>query len=103
MTREHDVPPVDGRAAGVDPSKVRLRRDPRSGQHVVACVIADGLNAFEMAVACEVFGLERPELGLPWYRFAVCAPDPEPVRTNHGFAIVCAGTLADVVRADTVI
>jgi AraC family transcriptional activator FtrA len=103
MTREHDVAPVDGRTGGADPRRVRLRRDPRSGSHVVACVIADGLNAFEMAVACEVFGLERPELGVPWYRFVVCAADPEPVRTNHGFSITAAGTLADVVRADTVI
>ena len=26
------------------------------------------------AVACEVFGLDRSELGVEWYRFAVCAP-----------------------------
>ncbi len=103
MTREHGAPAVDGRPSTSDPREVRLRRDPRSGQHVVACVIAEGLNAFEMAVACEIFGLERPELGVPWYRFVVCAADPEPVRTNHGFAIVATGTLADVVRADTVV
>jgi AraC family transcriptional activator FtrA len=103
MTREHDAARVDGPPARVDPLRVRLRHDPRSGSHVVACVIADGFNAFEMAVACEVFGLERRELGVPWYRFVVCAADPEPVRSSHGFAAVSTGTLADVVRADTVI
>jgi AraC family transcriptional activator FtrA len=82
---------------------VRRFRDPRSGNHVVACLVANDFNAFEMGVACEVFGLDRPELGVPWYRFVVCTADPQPVRSNHGFALVGGATLADLVRADTVI
>jgi len=31
---------------------------------------------FELAVACEVFGLDRSELADPWYRHRVVAATP---------------------------
>ena len=31
--------------------------------HTVATVVVDGANPFEFAVACEVFGIDRSELG----------------------------------------
>ncbi|WP_105974796.1 helix-turn-helix domain-containing protein [Streptomyces geranii] len=54
--------------------------------HRVAVIVDEGTNPFEVGVATELFGLPRPELGLPGplYEVTVCAPTPE-VRLNHGF------------------
>jgi len=70
--------------------------------HSVAVVVFDGINPFEFAVACEVFGLDRPEIGVPWYDFRVCAPTPR-VMTNGGFAMEVPHGLDVVETADTVI
>ena len=64
--------------------------------HTVAAVVLDGVHPFELGVACEVFGLERPELGVPWYRFRVCAAEPPPLRTGAGFFLDTPHTLADL-------
>ena len=40
----------------------------------VALAVADGTPLFELAAACEVFGVDRG-LAQPWYDFAVCGPD----------------------------
>lgn len=69
----------------------------------VAMVMADGLSPFEFAVACEVFGYDRSDLGVPWYRLAICAARRGPVKTQLGFSIHAQGTLADVASAHTVI
>src|SRR5689334_11112556 len=71
--------------------------------HTVAVVATDGLSPFEFAVACEVFGLDRPELGVEWYRFKVCAGTPSPVRTRTGFSIETRYGLRPVATADTVV
>lgn len=74
-----------------------------SPRHTVATVICDGVAPFEMAVPCEVFGIDRSELGVPWYRHLVCAAGPPPVRSSMGFTIDTPYGLDDVVRADTVV
>ena len=56
----------------------RVRKAP--WPRTVAAVVLNGVHPFELGVACEVFGLERPELGVPWYRFKVCAAEPSPLR-----------------------
>lgn len=69
--------------------------------HRVAAVVQEGANPFEFSVACEVFGLERPELGVDWYDFALCAPggavtvrDGWRLRTDHGLeALEAADTV----------
>ncbi|MGC4053039.1 MAG: DJ-1/PfpI family protein [Paludibaculum sp.] len=35
----------------------------------------------------EVFGLDRPEMGPGWYRFASCAIEKGPLRAHGGFAL----------------
>ncbi|HET6918754.1 MAG TPA: hypothetical protein VFI46_04725 [Jiangellaceae bacterium] len=35
--------------------------------HRVVTVLSPGVNPFDLAVSCEVFGLRRPELGVEWY------------------------------------
>ncbi|QBJ91476.1 AraC family transcriptional regulator [Streptomyces seoulensis] len=66
--------------------------------HRVAVLVDAGTNPFEVGVATELFGLPRPELGLPvpLYEVTVCAPTHE-VRMNHGFL-----TLTDLAGLDAV-
>ncbi|WP_369213642.1 GlxA family transcriptional regulator [Streptomyces flavofungini] len=54
--------------------------------HRVVVVVDEGTNPFEVGAATEVFGLPRPELGLPGalYEIVLCTPKPG-VRMNHGF------------------
>lgn len=72
-------------------------------RHTVAVVVADGVSAFELGAACEVFGIDRSELGVPWYRFVVCTPEPGPVRTASGFTINAPHGLGALARADTIV
>ncbi|KUN81538.1 GlxA family transcriptional regulator [Streptomyces griseoruber] len=54
--------------------------------HRVVVIVDEGTNPFEVGVATELFGLPRPELGLPGplYEVTLCTPARE-VRMNHGF------------------
>ena len=72
-------------------------------RHRVAALVFDGMAAFELGVVVEVFGLERPEVPVPWYSLSVCSPDPGPLRVVGGFALVPEHGLEAVARADTVI
>ncbi len=51
--------------------------------NLVAALLYDGFYAFEFQLAAEVFGLDRPELGDDWYRFATCATKTT-VKSNVG-------------------
>ncbi|MFF7979739.1 GlxA family transcriptional regulator [Streptomyces sp. NPDC007901] len=82
--------------------------------HRVAVIVDAGTNPFEVGVATELFGLPRPELGLPVppYEVTLCAPTRE-VRMNHGFftlsgvagleAVDAADTLVVPGRPDNVV
>jgi transcriptional regulator GlxA family with amidase domain len=72
-------------------------------RHVVAAVVRDGLHPFELAVACEVFGIDRSELGVPWYEFFVAAADPPPLRSSGGFTLDTPYGIEDLDRADTIV
>ncbi|HTX01267.1 MAG TPA: helix-turn-helix domain-containing protein [Acidimicrobiales bacterium] len=69
----------------------------------MAVAVGDGLTPFEFGVACEVFGYDRSDLVVPWYRFAVCSPGGRPVRTETGFSIGGLCPLEELSRADTII
>ena len=71
--------------------------------HTVATVVAPKVAMFELAVACEVFGLDRPELVDPWYRHLVCAGGPPPLRSPEGVEVHAPHGLDDVATADTVV
>jgi AraC family transcriptional activator FtrA len=71
--------------------------------HTVATIVYDAVNPFELAVATEVFGFERPEIGVPWYRFLICAEEPRPIRTSIGIFLTTPYSLEHVASADTVI
>src|SRR5579884_2697247 len=76
---------------------------PVSPVRTVAIIIYDAVNPFELGVATEVFGFERPELGVPWYRFLVCAAEPRPIRTSVGVYLSTPYSLPDLAQADTVV
>ncbi|MGW4563339.1 GlxA family transcriptional regulator [Streptomyces sp. NPDC004561] len=73
--------------------------------HRVVVIVDAGTNPFEVGVATELFGLPRPELGLPGplYEVTLCTPTGE-VRMNHGFFTMSGlPGLEAVDRADTLI
>jgi transcriptional regulator GlxA family with amidase domain len=72
-------------------------------RHLVAAVIFTDIAPFELSVACEVFGVDRSDLGVPWYRFMVCSVDDGPVQSDAGFEIRTPYRLGDLRRADTII
>lgn len=71
-------------------------------RHLVAAAVVDGANPFELSVACEVFGLVRPEFGVEWYDFALCVPDGK-VRLSGGLALDTGHGLDTLAAADTII
>ena len=70
---------------------------------LVVAVAYDGLCTFEFGCAVEVFGLDRPELGPDWYRFAVAAAEPGPLRAMGGITVVADGGLDLLAGAGTII
>jgi AraC family transcriptional activator FtrA len=74
----------------------------RDRRRVVALAY-DGLCTFEFGIVVEVFGLPRPELGVPWYRFQVCSLDRGPLRATGGVAVLAKPGLHALRRAGTIV
>ena len=75
----------------------------KTAMRTIAVIVYDAVNPFELGVATEVFGFERPELGVPWYRFLICANEPRPIRTSAGIFLTTPYSLEHVDEADTII
>ena len=71
--------------------------------HLVVAVAYDRLCTFEFGCVVELFALPRPELGVDWYRFAVCAAEGGPIRAAGGVTMTAPYTLKLLDRADTII
>lgn len=71
--------------------------------HHVAILAYDGLCTFEFGCAIELFALERPELGVDWYRYTVCAATPGPLRAMGGLTVHVAHGLDVLAQADTIV
>jgi transcriptional regulator GlxA family with amidase domain len=69
----------------------------------VAVAVLDGFSPFELGVACEVFGTDRADEGLPGYDFAVVAGEPGPLRSDVGFVLHTDAGLDRLKKADLVI
>jgi transcriptional regulator GlxA family with amidase domain len=69
----------------------------------VAVVILDGFTPFELGVACEVFGVDRRDDGLPAYDFAVVAGESGPLRSAGGFTVQTPFGLERLEEADLVV
>lgn len=70
---------------------------------LVVVLAYEGLATFEFGIAVEVFGLPRPEMGAGWYRFAVAAIHPGPLRARGGFTVQVDGGLELLAQASTII
>ena len=75
----------------------------RASKRSVAVLAYDGLCTFEFALAVEIFGLRRPELGVPWYDFKVCAVEPGPLRAEGGITMLARHGLRAIESASTVV
>jgi transcriptional regulator GlxA family with amidase domain len=69
----------------------------------VVALIYPGVHPFEFGVACEAFGVDRSDDGLPVYDFFVASPDDKPVRTYNGFCITTEHRFDEALDADLVI
>jgi len=69
----------------------------------VAVLAYDGLCMFEFAIAVEVFGLPRPEMGRNWYHFDVCSLESGPLRSTGGVHLKVGSGLSKLSQAGTII
>jgi AraC family transcriptional activator FtrA len=72
-------------------------------KHLVVVLAYDRLCTFEFGCAVELFALERPELGVDWYDFAVCAIEPGPIRAAGGVTLSAPCDPGLIARADTIV
>ena len=69
----------------------------------VVALAYDGLCTFEFGIVVEVFGLRRPELDVPWYRFSVCGLKKGPMRATGGVTLRATAGLEALSRAGTIV
>lgn len=81
--------------------KTRASRQPH--RHRVVALAYDGLCTFEFGCVVELFALERPELGVEWYDFAVCSAERGPLRAAGGIEIKVPNSLSLLDEADTIV
>jgi AraC family transcriptional regulator, transcriptional activator FtrA len=71
--------------------------------HTVVTLLTPGANPFEFAVACEVFGLRRPELDVvDWYAHHL-ATVTRPLVVNGGWTVDTCHGIEAVDLADTLV
>ncbi len=72
-------------------------------KHRVVALVPSRVAAFELGIVAEVFGLERPELDVPWwYSLTVCTERPGLVRAG-AFGVQIEHGLEALRGADTLI
>lgn len=69
----------------------------------VACVVMPGFAPFEFGLACEAFGLDRSDDGIPNFDFRIVTPEPGAVSSNISFSINVEHDLAFADEADLVV
>jgi len=72
-------------------------------RHKVVALAYDRLCTFEFGCTVELFALPRPELGVPWYEFLVCALERGPLRAAGGVELRVRQPLRLLDSADTII
>lgn len=77
--------------------------DEGHGPYNVAVALIDNVAAFELGVACEVFGIDRSEQGVPAYDFAVVAPTSRWLSSAFGFSLRAEHGLDRLAAADLVV
>jgi transcriptional regulator GlxA family with amidase domain len=69
----------------------------------VVAVVVPGSAPFELGVVCEVFGVDRSDMGVPRVDFDLVAEQPGPIPTSLGFEIVVTHGLDRAAQADLVV
>ena len=69
----------------------------------VAVIVQDGFAPFEFGVACEAFGLDRSDDGIPNFDFRVVTPTPGVVQSKLGFSLNVEDDLSFAYEADLVV
>lgn len=69
----------------------------------VAVIVQEGFAPFEFGVACEAFGLDRTDEGIPSFDFRVVTPDPGVVPSKLGFSLNVGADLSFAYEADLVV
>ena len=69
----------------------------------VACIVQPGFAPFEFGVACEAFGLDRSDDGIPSFDFRIVTPEPGPIDSRMGFSINVDADLSFAETADLVV
>lgn len=72
-------------------------------KHLVVALAYDRLCTFEFGCVVELFALDRPELGVPWYDFAVAAVEPGPIRAAGGITVQAPYAPELLAQADTIV
>jgi transcriptional regulator GlxA family with amidase domain len=68
----------------------------------VVCLALPGTAPFEFGVVCEVFGIDRSEMGGPSFDFAIATADPGPVVTSLGYSMNIENDLSIAADADLI-
>lgn len=76
---------------------------PTATGPLVVAPVYDGLCTFEFAIAAEIFGLARPEMGAGWYRFASAAIEPGVLRAHGGLRVTSDGGPELLDEADLIV
>lgn len=79
-----------------------MSKDSCHRAHSVGVLVTEQTNPFEMGVATELFGLERPELPGRPYHLEVCGPGPVQMKQGF-FTLTPSAPLEALVDMDTVI
>lgn len=69
----------------------------------IAIIVQDGFAPFEFGLACEVFGIDRPEEGIPKFDTRVVAAEPGAIRSSLGYSITTEDDLTFADEADVLI
>ncbi|HST83601.1 MAG TPA: helix-turn-helix domain-containing protein [Kineosporiaceae bacterium] len=77
--------------------------DDRLRLNSVVVIVDHQFAAFEFAIGCEVFGVDRTAEGLPKFDFAICSVRPGPVRSLFGFDLITEHGLGRAEAADLVL
>jgi transcriptional regulator GlxA family with amidase domain len=68
----------------------------------IALLALPGVAPFEFGVVCEVFGIDRSEMGGPKFDFVIATADPGPVRTSLGYTMSIENDLSAADDADLI-
>lgn len=85
------------------------QRSRPGSARTVAILAYDGMTAFEMGIAAEIFGLAElsesfwPGMVRPWYSVQLCTETTAPVRVVGGATLKAAFGLKELAAAHTVI